>query len=791
MFREGAELLRLPLARFPDPSANGCESLRIAVEPGLRSRNRDPRVEDDLAFGVPVDVEVDVVPQAGEGLPERDAILRVGADVAYEEFGARLGVAQGPGHDAIVARVGQGNKWDAPTSLPSLRLEDDLPVDTSRSTRTASRAWYQDSIASFRTAPTDTILGELARNGSFDLLSSQRDAWGFQIDFLRDRLAGLQGTVLFEFSIPRMGRRIDVVLLIGPVVFVVEFKVGAASFDVSAIEQVWDYALDLKNFHQGSHHAPIVPILVATEAHAGPLTPLADADRVYRPVPVGTSTFRGALDLVLSKASGDPLDEQTWLAAPYFPTPTIVEAARALYSQHSVDAIARHDAGAENLRVTSRRIEDLVAESRRAKRKAICFVTGVPGAGKTLVGLNVATRRRDDSATPAVYLSGNGPLVAVLRAALTRDEVARQARQGNRVRKGRVGESVKAFIQNVHHFRDEALVDHGAPAEHVAVFDEAQRAWTREETASFMRRKKNRPDFKESEPEFLLSYMNRHQDWSVVVCLVGGGQEINRGEAGIDSWLQAIQSRFADWDMYISSRLTDSEYAAGHALDLVQNRRNTFFDDSLHLAVSMRSFRAENVSKFVKEVLDREAAMASRTLERIADRYPITITRDLDAAKEWVRGHARGSERFGLVASSKAQRLKPHAIDVRVDVDPVPWFLNDRHDTRSSYYLEDAATEFQVQGLELDWSCVTWDADLRFHDQGWGYHDFRGSRWMNVKSPENQRYLLNAYRVLLTRARQGMAIFVPPGSSADATRAPEYYDETFNYLAEIGIPVLK
>lgn len=242
--------------------------------------------------------------------------------------------------------------------------------------------------------------------------------------------------------------------------------------------------------------------------------------------------------------------------------------------------------------------------------------------------------------------------------------------------------------------------------------------------------------------------------------------------------------------MHISSRLTDSEYAAGHALDAVRDRPNTQIDDCLHLAVSMRSFRADNVSTFVKAVLDRERRAAAESLERMEGRYPIAITRDLDAAKEWVRERARGSERYGLVASSKANRLKPHAVDVRVDVNPVHWFLAGKEDTRSSYYLEDAATEFQVQGLELDWSCVTWDADLRLHQRGWGFHDFRGSRWTNVKSVENQRYLLNAYRVLLTRARQGMVIFIPPGNRKDPTRPPEYYDATFRYLAGLGVQTL-
>jgi hypothetical protein len=655
-----------------------------------------------------------------------------------------------------------------------------------------SCAWFASFIAEFLTATSDAILGCLATANDFSLIETQRDAWLAQIEFLRERLRGLSGSIFFEFSIPRVGRRIDVVLLISGVVFVIEFKIGAREFDRSSVDQVWDYALDLKNFHEASHHLTIVPLLVATDASRATVAlPVRDEDGVVRPLKVSGQSFRDAIDLVLTAFAAAPIDAAAWGAAPYRPTPTIIEAARALYAQHSVEAIARHDAGAQNLRLTSRRVEDLVAEAKWSKRKVICFVTGVPGAGKTLVGLNVATRRSEvDASAPAVYLSGNGPLVAVLREALTRDEVTRQRLLGNIVRKGKVGESVKAFIQNVHHFRDEAVRDLAAPAEHVTIFDEAQRAWTLRMTANFMRRKKGIADFAQSEPEFLLSYMDRHDDWSVVVCLVGGGQEINTGEAGIDAWLQAVSTRFPDWQMHISSRLTDSEYAAGRALDAVRNRPNTTFDDSLHLASSMRSFRADNVSEFVKALLDQERRAASQALERMEERYPIAITRDLDAAKEWVRDHARGSERYGLVASSKAMRLKPHAIDVRVNIDPVNWFLNGKDDTRSSYYLEDAATEFQVQGLELDWTCVTWDADLRLHDRGWSFHDFRGSRWTNVNHRENQRYLLNAYRVLLTRARQGMAVFIPMGNRHDPTRVPEYYDATFAYLRDVGVRVI-
>jgi hypothetical protein len=654
------------------------------------------------------------------------------------------------------------------------------------------RAWYGASIPTFVRASEDALLGQLARANEFDLTQAQRDAWATQISILRSELADLAGAIFLEYSIPRMGRRIDAVLVVGPVIYVVEFKVGERDFDRSSIEQVWDYALDLKNFHRASHDAPIVPILIATEAVSSRLPSLqADPDRVYHPVLIGSHSLRSVIEAALASISGPSLDGGAWAESPYHPTPTIVEAARALYANHSVEAIARSDASAQNLHSTSSRIEALVEQAQQERQKLICFVTGVPGAGKTLVGLNVATRRRDErEPSHAVFLSGNGPLVAVLQEALTRDEVQRRRERGEAVKKGRVGESVKAFIQNVHHFRDDALGQDAPPIEHVVIFDEAQRAWNLQQTAAFMQRKKNRPGFDMSEPEFLISCMNRHKDWSVVVCLVGGGQEINIGEAGIGAWLEAIEKSFPDWRVHISDRLTDSEYAAGHALSMLGERAHVYAEPDLHLAVSMRSFRAEHVSAFVKAVLDCEERLARQTLASIVSRYPITVTRDLHRAREWVRERARGSERYGIVASSKAQRLKPHAVDIRVSVDPVHYFLSDRTDTRSSFYLEDAATEFQVQGLELDWACVTWDGDLRYNGEGWSFHDFRGSRWTNVRNADNRNYLRNAYRVLLTRARQGMVIFVPPGDPRDPTRAANIYDPTFNYLACLGVPVL-
>lgn len=654
----------------------------------------------------------------------------------------------------------------------------------------ASGAYYAADITSFLADSDESILGILTARGTFGVDLAQRNAWLGEIDILRNALLRMPGAVFLEFVVPRIGSRIDAVVLSGATVFVIEFKVGESEIRMSDFNQAWDYALDLKNFHAASHGARIVPILVATESlDAIPALLPAAADGVHPPMTCNSQRLVDALQAGLAVGHGPALEPAAWAAAPYRPTPTIIQAAQALYAHHSVDGIARHDAGARNLAATSRRVEDIIEDSRSAGRKAIVFVTGVPGAGKTLVGLNVATKRRSAGATHAVFLSGNGPLVSVLHEALVRDEVQRLRARNDRTRKGEVRQKVKAFIQNVHHFRDEGLRHDSAPHDRVVIFDEAQRAWNREMTSDFMRRKKRRAGFSQSEPEFLLSYLDRHADWAVVVCLVGGGQEINRGEAGISAWLDAVSTTFPDWTAYISPVLTDSEYAAGHALKSLGARTSVVMDEALHLSVSMRSFRAEHVSRFVKAVLDIDVASARDLIEKILPRYPIAITRDLRRARSWVREHARGSERYGLVASSGAQRLKPHAIDVRVKVDPVHWFLNGPDDTRSSFYLEDAATEFQVQGLELDWACVNWDADLRFIGHAWNCQSFVGSRWQAVNKAERRQYLLNAYRVLLTRARQGMVIFVPPGDVGDGTRDPAYYDSTFNYLKSLGLPV--
>lgn len=656
-----------------------------------------------------------------------------------------------------------------------------------------NRYYYSDSISNFISATTEQILGSLSGNSEFADEQTQKEAWKQQIKILKEVLKTHDGEIFFEYAIPRMGKRIDVLLVIENVIFILEFKVGEKEFSGNAIEQVWDYALDLKNFHETSHEHLIAPILVATAAkNILPLISLnPHSDQVLFPIKSSYEVLEQTLKNILQYSEGKKINTIEWKSGRYSPTPTIIEAAMALYNKHSVTEISRSDASAKNLSHTSNAVTQIIKQAKEKSEKAICFVTGVPGAGKTLVGLDVATKNLEKKdGLASVFLSGNGPLVAILREALARDKVKREKAKGKKIRKGEVMSQVKLFIQNVHHYRDAYLADETAPFDHVAIFDEAQRAWNLTQTVNFMQRKKNRPNFSQSEPEFLISCLDRHKDWAVVVCLVGGGQEINTGEAGISEWIDSLNRSFPDWHVYVSSKLTDSEYAAGKAFLELEKRENVFKKDDLHLSVSLRSFRAEHLSSLIKNLLDLNIEEARINYEKVKKKYPIVITRDIAKAKQWLIEKARGSERYGIVVSSQAQRLKPYAIDVKSPMDPIHWFLDGKEDVRSSFYLEDVATEFHVQGLELDWSCVTWDADFRYSQNGWQTFEFRGCKWQNINKEERKLYLKNAYRVLLTRARQGMVIVVPPGEANDATRPPEFYDSTFLYLKEIGLTVI-
>ena len=683
----------------------------------------------------------------------------------------------------------------------------------------ARRFYYSDSISAFLNRSVNEIIGELTLASQHDINEETSSSWVEEIDTLKEALAPFSGhgSVYFEYNIPRMGRRADVVAVIDGIVFVLEYKTAEQKFHRDAMIQVWDYALDLKNFQEGSHDRVLVPVLVAPkekDKHCC-LELKHFEDNVYEPLMVNAHLLGAGISKVLDSIPHEvqlKTADDIWAKSGYEPTPTIIEAAIALYEENTVEDITKHGGDIDKASVE---LANIIESCRNNNRKAICFITGVPGAGKTLIGLNTAIDQfnRDEK---AVYLSGNFPLVEVLQEALARDYVRRdkiKAKQEKRkaCTKEEAKSKVKAFIQMIHHYRDLYLegttIENGrivpmpdyfqshsdkayVPSEHVAIFDEAQRAWTQEELGRFMREKKGIKDFPYSEPEYLISCMDRQPDWGVVVCLVGNGQSINKGEAGLKEWIESIYRSYKDWDVYISEYLMRSGDVTKEQMDLVRSQIKS--REELHLKMSMRSFRSEKVSIFVNQLLALQKEDAASTLREL-DNYPIVMTRSLETAKQWLSDHNRGSERMGLLASSKAERLKAISINVRYQPDFVHWFLEDDRDIRSSNALEDTLTEFKVQGLEIDWACVAWDADLRLSQDGKSWQHFQlrsGTKWQNINKPLNREYQINAYRVLLTRARQGMIIVVPNGDHGvppDETRKPEWYDGIYNYLKEIGI----
>lgn len=685
-----------------------------------------------------------------------------------------------------------------------------------------ARYFYYSDIRSFLRESVEEIFGKLSMNDEYDTAATQKFAWEEEINTMKDVLKAYQneqGWILFEYTIPRIGKRIDVVLLLRERIFAMEFKAGQEDILHADVDQVLDYALDLKNFHQGSAERMIAPILVPTENDEVSTTCTLSHydDGVYEPMIANKVALGDVLKRVLEQDI--PHKEykvalKDWVRSRYEPTPTIVEAASALYNQHSVTEITRHEAEGEQLDRTTKYVMQVIHETKERKGKSICFVTGVPGAGKTLVGLNVAIQQSDQETDGkrdlAVYLSGNGPLVAVLTEALARDKQRQEKEKGNKYNITTARREVSQFIQIIHRYRDQMLGKLKTPirdgiveidpekelrdkhagyaeVENIAIFDEAQRSWDQEHLASWLKRKKGVNDFPMSEGEFLIWSLDQREDWAVIVCLVGGGQEINTGEAGIGEWVRAMNETFPDWNVYISNQLTEKEYAEGQVAEMLEEHKNVVFSDDLHLAVSMRSFRAESLSRMMHYLLDCDAPKVKETYQEIKDRYPIVLTRDLEKAKDWLRKKARGSERYGMLVSSKGYRLKPLAIDVRCKPDTVHWFLDDIDDVRSSLFLEDAASEFDVQGLELDWTCLVWDADFRYNKGSWDFYEFNGGcRWNKIKKEERQAYQLNAYRVLLTRARQGMVICIPEGNPEDHTRQPEFYDCTYKYLKQLG-----
>lgn len=702
-----------------------------------------------------------------------------------------------------------------------------------------NRCLYANTFKEFIEQERLAVLGALHSNYHGDSLTTTDEAWIGEIDILQQVLIPWKSEsaqVIFEYEIPRLGKRIDVVLLLRGIIFCLEFKVGQKDVLQADVEQVMDYALDLKNFHRFSHDRVIVPVLVPTKRTTSSTTfqPSVYDDQIYNPLISGADHLQTLISNVLNHAHAT--EEKSaiadWLISPYTPTPTIIEAARALYENHSVEDITRHEADKVSTDRTINYILQVIQQSKVQNKKSICFVTGVPGAGKTLVGLDVAIKQTYqngelDKENGAVYLSGNGPLVAVLTEALARDNQKKCTERGEKKRLSDSQREVSEFIQIIHRYRDNMLAKIKNPVEndvveidpekairlehtgygeveHVAIFDEAQRSWTHKRIADYLKRggtygnKLKVPNFPMSEAEFLIWSLDQREDWAVIVCLVGGGQEINTGEAGITEWIKALNNQFRHWNIFISDKLTDAEYAEGRVNELLAENSKVTFSDDLHLAVSLRSFRAETLSTFVQSLLSFRPDAAELYRDVAGRNYPVVLTRDMDTARKWLRNKARGTQQTGVLVTKVAARFKPLAVNVlpQDEDNAVHWFLEDKTDVRSSNYLEDAATEIQVQGLELDYACILWDADMRCENGEWKYYKFNGrNKWTPENNGENQKYMLNAYRVLLTRARQGIVICVPKGNAnltpegypEDPTRLPEFYDGTYEYLKSLGI----
>lgn len=702
-----------------------------------------------------------------------------------------------------------------------------------------NRCLYKSDFKSFIEADPFSVLGRIHDTFHGQALTTTDEAWLGEINLLQNVLLpwkAEEAEIIFEYDIPRLGKRIDVVLLLRGLIFCLEFKVGQKDALQSDVEQVMDYALDLKNFHRYSHDRVIIPILIPTKhtSSSSSFTPSVYSDSIYNPLITGANGLQNLIQEVLKHANANtPGTIQDWIISPYTPTPTIIEAARSLYENHSVEDITRHEADKVTTDATIAYILEVINQSKRNREKSICFVTGVPGAGKTLVGLDVAVKQsyQDDGTfnedDGAVYLSGNGPLVAVLTEALARDNYKKSREKDDDKKLSDSRREVNKFIQIIHRYRDNMLAKIKNPVvngeleidpdkavklqqsgygevEHVAIFDEAQRAWTHKRIADYLKRggtygnKLKVANFPMSEAAFLIWSLDQREDWATIVCLIGGGQEINTGEAGISEWIAALNERFPHWNVYISDKLTEPEYAEGKVNELLEHNPNVVYSDKLHLGVSLRSFRAERLSAFVHSLLSFNPDAAELYKNVVSHGYPIVLTRSMDKARKWLRQQARGTQQTGILISKVSARFKPLAVHVlpQSEDNAVHWFLEDKTDVRSSNYLEEAATEIQVQGLEVDFACVLWDADMRYDNGKWTFWKFNGkTQWTPEKNYEPQKYMLNAYRVLLTRARQGMVICVPKGNERtthegfpeDPTRQPSFYDSTYEYFKRLGL----
>lgn len=459
-----------------------------------------------------------------------------------------------------------------------------------------------------------------------------------------------------------------------------------------------------------------------------------------------------------------------------------------------MEDIKKHDS--TNLTVTIDVVNGIIKEAKEKNSKAICFVTGVPGAGKTLVGLTVAVDNSDkNTGAHAAYLSGNGPLVAIIKEALARDIVAREG-----VTKYKANSEVKSFIGGIYQFRKEGIENPThVPQEQVVIFDEAQRAWTQPKLEQHLRKKGVIDSYALSEPESLIEHMNRRTDCTVIVCLIGWGQEINSGETGLAEWFKALK-RYDDWKVYVTPQLNDPVYLHGADWNRMISGLDVVEEPNLHLSVSMRTLRTDALVNCVDSLLSLNYEQAREYYSKLGKKYPLLMTRDLDTAKSWIQSVARDGERYGRLVSSDTESLldsPDRNIRNYPNSEYISWILNGKDDPKSSFNLDLHISEFNIQGLEIDYALVEWGPDFRFESGSWKYYRRTDYGWEERKKSirnngingdySKEDYTLNSYRVLLTRARRGMIIYIPRGDSHRTFLHPENYDGTYELMKQLNI----
>lgn len=687
----------------------------------------------------------------------------------------------------------------------------------------------------------------------------QIQSWDIEYEHLRKVFQALnkEGRIIFEYGIPSLNFVIDVVVLMEGKIFVLEYKNGdsAIHYSLEDLKQCRNYALRLKYFHNKSNEKWIIPILVEMNAPAINFNQEKSEDiQVWSTLKCNRENLKDAFTMICEKCkiTCDNSWERSWEEGIYKATPTIIKAACDMWERNNVRGLDSGESDKDTRLKAEDFVMEIVEQSKEQKKKSIVFVTGVPGAGKTLVGLGLSVRCQDYGAS---MLSGNDPLVKVLSTALRldlekqykkgmlKDEIAKKYEHAKKQKKSADRDketdsiSVDALIRTAYAYKREIIEsrlnweeksyvlrnDADPGTQHVIIFDEAQRAWTREKMLrpghAGKKQWQDKDSWPFSEPGLLLWDMNQ-RDWGVLVCLVGGGQEINTGEAGIGEWMSALTTNpdLKNWQVYVSEKLFEPEYqrkaADGKTLkehcDVLRSEGRLSKNskcETLHLTTGQRSIRNNKVSDFVNNLLACNKEDARKLYEEIKATYKIYLTRDVNIAKNKLRemkksGSYSEEARMGMLMSSEAARLRPLGYEIKKVneyLSKTPkWFLAPSEYICSSDFLEIALNEFFVQGLEVDYATVMWDADFRYDpiQKDWEYFCFNGeyNKWSKKDQPKQdikRFYMKNAYRVILTRARLGMIIMVPEGDKNDSSRAKEFYDNTFEYLKEIGLEELK